>query len=235
MTTLVEHWPIAGLVVRTPRLELRWPGDDDLVALAETALGGIHDPDEMPFGLPWTRAPEDELARRVLQWHWRTRGDWTSDRWSWNPVAVVDGEVVGTQGMGAEDFAVRRTVVTGSWLGRHHQGRGIGTEMRAAILHLAFAGLEAMRAETGAWEDNRASLGVTRKLGYRPNGDRLMVSDDRSRRELEFVLERSRWEESARDDVEIVGLAPCLELFGAVETAPETAPGTESRGGATEG
>jgi RimJ/RimL family protein N-acetyltransferase len=228
---LVEHWPVAGLVIRTARLELRWPDDDDLVALAELAALGIHDPDDMPFGFPWTRAPQSELERNLIQWHWRTRGEWTPARWSWNPVVVVDGEIVGTQGMGADDFVLRRTVSTGSWLGRKHQGHGIGTEMRAAMLHLAFAGLRALRAETGAWDDNAASLGVNRKLGYRPNGDHLHVVEDRARRQLSFVLHREDWEQQVRDHIEIEGLAPCLVLLGAADPAPGTESSHPSRDG----
>jgi len=33
----------AAIVVRTPRLELRWPSQDDLVALAALAGEGVHD------------------------------------------------------------------------------------------------------------------------------------------------------------------------------------------------
>ena len=42
-------WPFAALRVTTPRLELRYPDDDDLVALAHLAAEGIHDPASMPF------------------------------------------------------------------------------------------------------------------------------------------------------------------------------------------
>jgi RimJ/RimL family protein N-acetyltransferase len=38
--------------------------------------------------------------------------------------------------------------------------------MRAAVLHLAFAGLGAEYATSEAFTDNAASLGVSRKLGY---------------------------------------------------------------------
>jgi hypothetical protein len=51
------------------------------------------------------------------------------------------GVVVGSQGIGGRDFAVLREVHTGSWLGLRYQGQGIGTQMRAAVLHLAFEGL----------------------------------------------------------------------------------------------
>lgn len=216
--TLQDLWPIAGLVVRTPRLELRWPRDDDLVALTGLAAGGIHGPDEMPFMTPWSRGSDLEVRRRVLQWHWLQRGRWTPESWNWNPVVVVAGQVVGTQGMFADNFAERRTVKTGSWLGRRFQRRGIGFEMRRAVLHLAFAGLGAERAETEAFEDNTASLTVTRRVGYRDNGDAVLAVEGRRRRVLEFALDRSDWASPSlpgAGDVEIDGLAPCLELFGA--------------------
>jgi hypothetical protein len=36
-----------------------------------------------------------------------------------------------------------REFESGSWLGREHQGRGLGKEMREATLHLGFEGLGA--------------------------------------------------------------------------------------------
>jgi RimJ/RimL family protein N-acetyltransferase len=215
MSALVHHWPLVGLVVRTPRLELRWASDGDLVALGELAVKGIHGDDEMPFAFPWSRAPAGELELGVLRYHWRVRAEWTPERWSWNPVVVAGGEVVGTQGMEGSQFATLRIVQSGSWLGREHQGRGIGTEMRVAMLHLAFAGLGAVRAESGAWEDNPASLGVTRKLGYEPNGDHYLEVEGKARRELRYTLTRERWAATRRDDIEIEGLEPCLPFFGA--------------------
>ncbi len=41
-------------------------------------------------------------------------------------------------------------MTTGSWLGRAHQGRGLGKEMRQAALHIIFAGLGAQQAVTRA-------------------------------------------------------------------------------------
>jgi RimJ/RimL family protein N-acetyltransferase len=217
MDAIVRHWPIAGLVVRTPRLELRWPDDDDLVALADVAAEGIHDADFMPFGIPWSRAPVGEIERNLIQYHWLQRARWTPESWSWNPVVVIDGEVVGTQGVSAEQFAIRRTVSTGSWIGRRFQGHGIGTEMRSAVLHLCFDRLGAQRAETSADEGNPASLTVTRKLGYHPNGEALGVIEGRLRRELCFVLPRDEWAKRRRDDIRIEGFDDCLELFGAAD------------------
>jgi RimJ/RimL family protein N-acetyltransferase len=211
---LVDRWPLFGLRVRTPRLELRYPDDTLALALAELALGGVHDPGEMPFMTPWTDAPPDELPRNSLQWQWRSRAEHTVDKWRLDLAVIVDGEVVGAQGVAAEQFARRRGVLTGSWLGRAHQGQGIGTEMRRAMLHLAFAGLGAEFAETEAFEDNPSSLGVTRKLGYEPCGDAIHVRRDAPARTLHFRMARAWWEEHlASDDVAIDGLEPCLPLL----------------------
>ncbi|MFD7645577.1 hypothetical protein ACFV4P_33560 [Kitasatospora sp. NPDC059795] len=39
---LTDHWPLAGLSVRTPRLELRLPAEAELAGLAAcTALFGL--------------------------------------------------------------------------------------------------------------------------------------------------------------------------------------------------
>jgi RimJ/RimL family protein N-acetyltransferase len=83
------------------------------------------------------------------------------------------GDLVGVQDVFAQHLTTTRTVTTGSWLVQRAQGQGIGKEMRAAVLHFAFAGLSAVEAYTDAFEDNPASLGVTRALGYEPNGTHL--------------------------------------------------------------
>ena len=210
---LTPTWPLFGVAVRTPRLELRYPTDDDLVALAALS-GDIHDPGFMPFSGTWSLLPDGERERAVLQYHWSRRAEWTPSRWRLELVAAVDGEIVGTQGMFGDDFAITRTVTSGSWLGRRHQGQGIGSEMRAAVLHLAFAGLGALRAETDAVEDNAASLQVTRKLGYEANGDRIDATQGKRTRLLAFVLDRTRWEAARRSDIELIGLDPCMTLFG---------------------
>jgi RimJ/RimL family protein N-acetyltransferase len=93
-----------------------------------------------------------------------------SDDWTVTVLVRQDGEVVGTQGLSGKDYAATREVSTGSWLGRTHQGQGIGTEMRSAVLLLAFDHLGAGTARSGAFIDNIASLAVSRKLGYRPDG-----------------------------------------------------------------
>ena len=221
---LVDRWPLFGLRVTTPRLELRYPDDELGVALGELAVQGVHDPGAMPFSIPWTEAPPDELPRNSLQWYWRNRAELSPAKWHMDLAVLVDGEVVGSQGIFATDFVLRGGVETGSWLGTAHQGAGIGTEMRRAVLHLAFAGLGADFAETAAWADNAASLAVTRKLGYEPNGDVVQLRKDMPTRMPRFRMGRASWEARlAADDVVITGLEPCLPLLGRRASGRSTA------------
>lgn len=209
------YWPLYDLVVRTPRLELRLPTEDELVALAALAGEGIHDPGWMPLA-GWTDQPSPQLERGVLHWHWGRRADWMPTSWNYNPVAFVDGEVAGTQSLYANDFAALRVVNTGSWLGRRFQGAGLGKEMRAAIVHLAFAGLDALEARSGFWHDNEPSRRVSEGLGYEVVGERWALRRGVRDKELEARLRREVWEPRRRDDITIEGLdESCLELFGA--------------------
>ena len=208
------HWPLFDLVVRTPRLELRYPDEDLLSQLAELATGPIHPPEMMPFSNSWSDVGPEERARATLQFNWTLRGAWSTDSWNCSLVTVVDGRVVGNQGIVAKDYKRTRTVETGSWLGMTHQGQGIGTEMRAAVVHLAFAGLGADRCESGAFDDNDRSLGVSRRLGYVENGDAVVARRDGAGRIVKLLLSRETWEQQRRDDISIEGLAPCLEMFG---------------------
>ena len=178
------------------------------------AQAGVHDPEKMPFLVPWTDLPPLERARSVMQFHWRTQGDWTPQDWTLQLAVFLGGAVVGTQGLSGRDFAIVREVSTGSWLGQRYQGQGIGTEMRAAVLDLAFAGLDAESAISGAVAGNSASMAVSRKLGYQPNGLARARIRDASGQEQRFALDRDRWRQHRTVPVEIDGLRPCLPQFG---------------------
>ena len=212
---LVDHWPLDGLRVRTPRMDVRPPDDALAVATGELARQGIHDPATMPFGMPWTDAPAEDIVRNTLQHYWLNRAQLRPEEWHLSLVAVVDGEVGGAGGWVAEQLGRRRTFETGSWMSRSLQGQGLGTEFRHACLHLGFAGLGAAVATTAAWHDNGASLGVTAKLPYEPNGEDVLLRREVADRMLKFRMTRAAWESVRRDDIAIEGLEPCLPLLGA--------------------
>lgn len=209
-----ELWPLRHLRVRTPLLELRWPSEADLYELGALAADGVHPPDFMPFTVPWTDAEPAVRGRNTLQWFWRQAGAIAPESWILNLVTVAGGAVVGTQGLDAQQFVTLREAETGSWLGLRHQGRGIGTEMRAAIVHLAFEGFGAEYVVSSAFTDNHASLGVSRKIGYAEDGIMRKMRKDKADTLIRLRLSREAWQARRRTDIEISGLEPCLPLFG---------------------
>ena len=210
----MDHWPLTGLRLQTPRLELRLPSDNDLETLADLAAARVHDPEAQPFAFPWTDASPADRGRSTMQYHWSQWAGWKAEKWSLDLVVVREGVILGTQGMSATDFAVVREVGTGSWLGRAYQGQGVGTEMRAAMLHLAFAGLGALYATSGAFADNLASQGVSRKLGYTDDGIDRQVRRGQAATTRRFRLDRQTWSSAQTVPVTIIGLEPCLAMFG---------------------
>jgi RimJ/RimL family protein N-acetyltransferase len=219
---LVDHYPLFGLRLGTPRLELRLAEPEELSALADLAAEGIHDPDVMPFIVEWTDQEPAVRARSVVQHYWRRLGLATPEDWGLPLAVFLGGTPVGIQQVDARRFAVLREVSTGSWLGRRYQGQGIGTEMRAAVLHLAFAGLGAREATSGAFTHNTASQNVSRKLGYRPDGIQRYVVRGQPATSQRLRLSRTDWAAHRTVPVTIEGLEPCLGQLGAAATASPT-------------
>ncbi|MFJ6670326.1 GNAT family N-acetyltransferase [Actinosynnema sp. NPDC091369] len=214
----MDPWPFRDLVLRTPRLDLRPDDDEGLAELVDVALDGVHPPDRMPFGVEWTDAPRDRLGLNTFQHFWHSRSTLSPQRWTLNFIVRLDGRVVGTQALGADDFPVLREVKSGSWIGLRHQGRGIGTEMRAAVLLFAFDHLGAVAARSSAFRDNLASHGVSRKLGYRPDGTFRQVRRGEPAEQTRLLvtpetLKRPHWE------LGVSGVTPCLPLLTGREPA----------------
>jgi RimJ/RimL family protein N-acetyltransferase len=211
---LAKIWPLYRLAVRTPRLELRYPSDEELAVLATIPSEGIHEPGRQPFHVAWTEVPSPRREQQSLQWWWSQRASWSVDDWSLALAVVVDGEPVGVQDLMAKNFPVLRSVSTGSWLVQRAQGRGVGTEMRAAVVELAFRGLGALEARSSAFEWNSQSIRVSEKVGYVPNGEEFALRGTARERTLCFRLSRETWLTRRRNDIEITGLEGALALFG---------------------
>ncbi|MCX5312985.1 GNAT family N-acetyltransferase [Streptomyces sp. NBC_00154] len=209
-----RHWPLYGLRIRTPRLELRLPDLELLDDLSTVAADGVHAADSMPFTVPWTDSPPAERGRGVYQHVLGTVANWSVRNWVLSLAVLHEGKVVGRQDLGATDFAVTGEVNTGSWLGLAYQGQGIGTEMRAAVLHLAFAGLGARTATSSAMLDNPRSLGVSRRLGYLPDGLEVAALRGAPVTLQRLRIDRDRWAEYRTVDVRIEGLDECRRDFG---------------------
>lgn len=207
-------WPLFDLVIRSQRLELRLPTDDELVELAALARAGIHPPDEMPFAVPWSTEPSPAFERGFVAHHWLMRAGWSPEDWTLNLGTFLDGRLVGSQGVSAQRFATFRTVHTGSWLGLPFQGLGYGREMRAAILAFAFDHLGALRADTSAFLENERSAGVSRSLGYVEDGIAQAAPQGTARDLQRFRMTVDAWRARPREPIEVTGLDASRDLFG---------------------
>jgi RimJ/RimL family protein N-acetyltransferase len=214
---LTAIWPLYGLGLTTPRLELRLPTETDLIELAGVARGGVQPPGTRPFHAPWLCEPSPRVERTLLRTVLGEIANWESEDWTLGLAVCHEGSAIGMQHIFAKRFGLTRCFGTGCWLGLAHQGRGFGTEMGQAILTLGFEGLTAREAYIGAWADNVASIRVMEKLGYLPNGQYYQPSGDTVRRDVRMRLPRERWLAMPRAPVQITGLGPCLELFGVTD------------------
>jgi RimJ/RimL family protein N-acetyltransferase len=170
---LASIWPLFGLRILSGSLELRPVSDVDIPELVELARTGIHAPESMPFSNNWTDAPAGDLGRNMATYYWAKRADMSPARWTIDFVVRANGEAVGVQGLyTTTNYLVTKTCETGSWLASRNHGQGIGTLMRQTICQFAFDCLDAHSVTSAAWTDNPASLAVSRKVGYAPNGQR---------------------------------------------------------------
>jgi RimJ/RimL family protein N-acetyltransferase len=212
---LSDLWPLYRLVLTTPRLELRLPREDEIAELAELAGRGVHPPDEQPFLTPWTEGSPTDRARAVLRGHWHQLAAWQPDSWELGLGVFRDGVPLGVVALRAAAFPVVREVVTSSWLGLAHQGRGFGTEARVGLLTLAFDHLGARAARSEVFRDSYASQAVSRKLGYQPDGisvdprgPEALVSD-------RLRLTRDQWARQDHPTITVTGWPECKAMFEA--------------------
>lgn len=212
---LNDLWPVFGLRICTPRLTLRLPDEGELAGLAALAGRGVHEPGERPFLTPWTEGSAPDRVRFVLQSHWGRLAEWSAEDWALGlGVFAGGGEPLGLVTVGARDFAVVREVATSSWLGLPYHRRGFGTEARLGLLTLSFDHLQAEAAVTEVFQDNHASQGVSRKLGYQPDGisrdargSEVLISD-------RLRLTRERWQQLEHEPVTVEGIDACRSMFG---------------------
>jgi RimJ/RimL family protein N-acetyltransferase len=115
---------------------------------------------------------------------------------------MIDGRPVGEQTVTGVNFSPLGTVTTFSWLSVDQRGHGLGHEMRAAILHLAFDGLGAKEASSDAFVDNHGSNAISRGLGYEPNGSKWATRQGEPALLNRWRLTRDDWEQRRRDDIQ---------------------------------
>jgi hypothetical protein len=56
-------------------------------------------------------------------------------------------------------------------------------------------------------------LATSRAVGYEENGEELVARRDGVGRIIRVRLDRARWESRRRDDIEVIGLDGCRDMF----------------------
>lgn len=211
-----DLWPPFGLALRCGPIELHPVRFDELPRLIELIDGGIiaddvpNYPMTSPFGLGGYTVAEQ---RDSLQYWWSTWANLRPADWVIPMTVLRDGAPVGVQEIAGHDFPTLRSASTGSWLAVAHQGRGTGTLMRQAIAIFAFDHLGARELMSGAFHDNARSLAVSRKVGYRENGRKLLARGTGEVDEEIRVRLLPEWLVRPGHALEVDGLEPLLEFL----------------------
>ncbi len=206
--SLYSAYPPFDVRVATPRIELVGATDELLAQLVSAVRDGKANADPPAWDDPHSFYESDPDARvhGWLRGIWRGRGLTAPDRWRLYFVAVVDGEVIGMQDLIGFDFLTFGSVESSSWVSSDVRLKGLGTEMRSAILHLAFEGLGAKEATSEAGGDNMPSNRISERLGYEPNGTSWATHNGVPNLGRRWRLTREAWLLTRRDDISLSGV-----------------------------
>jgi [ribosomal protein S5]-alanine N-acetyltransferase len=149
------------MVVRGPKLSLRYGRPDDAHALFELAS----DPEVVRF-FSWGPYRDPSEASAYLDSLERQRADGTRLELM---IADEDDRPLGITGL--SEFSLRdRRAVVGTWIGRQHWGTGVNDESKALILTLAFRAIGLGRVTAWASPENPRSIRALEKLGFEQEG-----------------------------------------------------------------
>lgn len=197
------------LVVRGPRLTLRYPSAEDAPRLFALA--------------------SDPLVTRWFSWGPYAEVDQASAWVAAQPAKRESGEILdflivdadaGVLGVtGLTEIARRdRRATVGSWLGRSYWGSGANFEAKALVAALAFQRLGMERLTAWANTRNGRSQRALERVGFRREG--VLRAWHRHGDEMHdvvvFALVRERWASGALGDVpvRIEGTAPPAFVVG---------------------
>ena len=212
-----DYWPVFDLRLAAGDLTLRPMTEADLGPLADQLPADVEQDPQFPL-IPGGDARQ-RRGTLLHQFYWNAQGSWRPQEWRLSFVVRAGGGIIGVQELEGRDFVRLRTVDTSSYLIESARGRGLGKLMRRAVLALGFGPLEAQAAVTSAWHDNAASLGVSRALGYQPNGEHLHPRGGRADVMVHMRLRRADWLAGpGAAGITITGFGPCRPFFGLSET-----------------
>lgn len=149
------------MVVRGPRLSLRYARPDDAPVLFEMG----RDPEVVRY-FSWGPYTGIAQAREFID-------SLTAKRESGERLefVIADENDVAIGITGLSEFSPRdRRAVVGTWLGREHWGTGANRESKDLILTVAFDTLGLLRVTAHAHPENGRSLRALAKLGFVQEG-----------------------------------------------------------------
>jgi ribosomal-protein-alanine N-acetyltransferase len=191
------------MVIRGPRLTLRYARADDADALFE--LGS--DPDISQF-FSWGPYTDREQAvefieRMATQREIGERIEFVITDENDQPIGIT----------GLSEFAPRDgRAVVGTWLGKQHWGTGANAESKGLVLHLGFEILGLQRISAYAHPDNERSLRALERMGFTREG--ILVAwhlHQNERRDVAILrLLREVWQgtDLARLSIQVNGRPP---------------------------
>jgi ribosomal-protein-alanine N-acetyltransferase len=184
------------MVLRGPRLTLRYARADDAQALFE--LG--RDPDVSRY-FSWGPYAQPAEATAFIERMAEQRD--SGERLEF-VIADEGDRPLGITGL--SEFSLRdRRAVVGTWLGREHWGSGANAESKGLILSLGFETLGLQRISAYAHPDNARSMRALERLGFVPEG--LLVGwhlHGGQRRDVAILrLLREDWEASELSNVPV--------------------------------
>ena len=149
------------MIVRGPRLTLRYARPDDASALYE--LG--RDPDVSRF-FSWGPYTEPAQASAFIERMAEQRA--SGERLEF-VIAGDDDRPIGITGL--SEFSERdRRAVVGTWLGRPYWGTGANQESKALVLSVGFRSLELQRISAYAHPENERSVRALERIGFVAEG-----------------------------------------------------------------
>lgn len=195
--------PLYNIAIKTPRLELRVPRQNEIEKLAQILTNGIQKADEPHF-------MEDKLYGKSLEEN--TKGlqefidkgmnEWDKEDWHLPFAVFYEGKPIGLVTMFSHNFPITRGFGVSYWIGLSFQGKGLGTEAFQGVLSFGFDGLDAQEAYAGAYSDNIPSLHLMEKLGFVFNGEYWMARQGKAVKDRRMRLPRENWKNPTNINIE---------------------------------
>jgi RimJ/RimL family protein N-acetyltransferase len=201
------------LTLKTSRLVLRVPTEEEIEGLAQVAANGIQKPGESHFHDDRLYGSFEDIKKFLLEEIQKRATECDKEDWQLPFAIFYEGKPVGMVTMYSKQFYIAKGFGVSYWIGLPFQRKRIGTETVRTVLSLGFDGLGAREAYGGAWSDNIPSLRVMEKLGFIFNGEYWMVRQGKAVKDKRMRLPKEHWIKP--NDILIEGLESCLHILGA--------------------